>query len=145
MDYKKMAIDDLKRHENRIQSIEAITEKIKALEYEKLSLRGMSNSEPVQGGDLNRQETKLINIISEQGRLRNQLVAVQTHVERLDKALDNLSDKERTVLDRFYINPLRDHVELLCEELGYEKRQVYRIKDNALYNLTIALYGIEDL
>lgn len=140
MDYKKMAVDDLKKHEARKRSIISLKEKIQALESNKTSLGGMSDCEPVQTSG-NKQEEKLINIISEQGRLKHQLQTVILLVRRMDRGLSNLNDFEYKALDRFYINPVKNCVDCLCEELGYEKAHIYRVKDKALYDLTIELYG----
>lgn len=144
MDFKDVAIDDLRKHEQRKQSITSLKEKIQALEYNKMALGGISDSTPVQTSG-NKQETKLINIICEQGKLNNQLQAVIKYVDRLERALNSIGEKERKVLEIMYINPQKDYIGRLQTELGYEKTHIYRIKDKALYDLTISLYGIEDL
>jgi len=145
MIYKTMAIEDLKLHEKRKMSIQNLREKIEALECEKSSLRGTSDSVPVMGGDINRQETKIVNAISEQERLRIQLQSVAKHVNRVERALNSLTENERLVLDRFYINGQKDCIARLQNDLGYEKAHIYRVKDKALYDFTIALYGICEL
>ena len=59
--------------------------------------------------------------------------------------LEVLTDDERKVLDRFYINPARGNVDRLCEEFGIEKSQVYARKDSALHHFTICLYGCAEI
>jgi ArpU family phage transcriptional regulator len=58
-------------------------------------------------------------------------------------ALESLPAKERQVLDRFYINRESGHVDRLCEELGYETSNVYRMKNRALGHFAEVLYGSE--
>lgn len=145
MDYKDMVIEDLRGHNKRKQSLDSMKLKLEALECEKTSLGGMSDSEPVQNSDINRQEEKWVNIISEQGRLNNQIRSTELRVHMLDNGLAMLDDAQYKVLDRLYINPIKKPIECLCEELDYEKAHIYRIKDKALYNLTLCIYGGVDL
>lgn len=145
MDYKDMVIEDLRGHNKRKQSLDSMKLKLEALECEKTSLGGMSDSEPVQNSDINRQEEKWVNIISEQGRLNNQIRSTELRVRMLDNGLAMLDDAQYKILDRLYINPIKKPIECLCEELDYEKAHIYRIKDKALYSLTLCMYGGIDL
>jgi len=140
-----MVIEDLRGHNKRKQSLDSMKLKLEALECEKTSLGGMSDSEPVQNSDINRQEEKWVNIISEQGRINNQIRSTELRVHMLDNGLAMLDDTQYKVLDRLYINPIKKPIECLCEELDYEKAHIYRIKDKALYNLTLCIYGGVDL
>ena len=63
-------------------------------------------------------------------------------LDLIERGLASLDKTERLVLDRFYIDRPKNHVERLMEELNYEKTRVYEIKDQALYKFTIAMYGI---
>ena len=63
-------------------------------------------------------------------------------VETVDNALSALSDDERLILDRFYINREKDSVGLLCEELCLERSRVYQLKDKAVRHFTLILYGV---
>ena len=58
---------------------------------------------------------------------------------------DTLTEDERVVLDKFYINRPTRHIDRLCDELHCEKSTVYRLKDSGLKKFTIAMYGILDL
>jgi len=140
-----MVIEDLRGHNKRKQSLDSMKLKLEALECEKTSLGGMSDSEPVQNSDINRQEEKWVNIISEQGRINNQIRSTELRVHMLDNGLAMLDDTQYKVLDRIYINTIKKPIECLCEELDYEKAHIYRIKDKALYNLTLCIYGGVDL
>lgn len=145
MIYKTMAMEDLKLHGKRIISVQNLRDEIEALECEKISAKGISDSTPVMGGDINKQDSKLVDIISLQKRLGMQLAAVERHVNRVERALGALTRDERKVIERFYLDPQNYSMKRLQEELMYEKSKIYEIKDDALYNFTIALYGITDL
>lgn len=143
MDYSyiNMTIDDLKSHEARKTSLINLNDEMMALELDKTSLGGSSNSEAVQNSNFNKQETRLINIISKQGNLKLQIESTELRIRRVDRALKTLNKTELRVLQLFYVTPQKDCVERLRNELNYEKSTVYNVKDNALKHLTIALYG----
>ena len=71
--------------------------------------------------------------------LRREEIAVW--VALVEGALDGLDEEERLILDRFYIRPVRDRVDWLCQELGCEQAAVYRRKDKALRHFATVLYG----
>ena len=60
----------------------------------------------------------------------------------MDGALSALTDQERLVLRRMYMEPGRGNLDKLCEELELEKSMVYRRREGALARFTQALYGI---
>lgn len=145
VDWKKVAIEDLRKYPYLKKSLLHIPQRIDVLEeYTKTVKGGMSGSEPVSGGT-STSEDRLINNICERERLEHNYKAVAGLVEMIEEGLDILSRTERLVLERFYINRTQGHVERLCDELGYEQRQIYNIKDNALYKFTTAMYGLIDL
>ena len=59
-------------------------------------------------------------------------------------ALETLSREEQLVLQQFYIQRERGHMDRLCRELGVEEASVYRLKNRALEKFTMALYGPEE-
>ena len=81
----------------------------------------------------------------ERERLAANYKAVSKLVRQIEIALSLLGEDEQLALERFYIHRQEQHVERLCEELGYEKSRVYELKDRALRRFTIAMYGILDL
>ena len=144
MNWQKEAINDLKSYQARKLSITNMQHRIKELEQTVIKLGSISSDVPVQGG-LSKQEDALINNIAERDRLNQNIDAVQCLLDIIDNGLSVLTDEERLVLDRFYINRIFQHIEKLCEELHCEKSRIYAIKDKALYKFTIAMYGVVDL
>lgn len=143
MNWKKEAENDLRNYNRRKESLESMHERAQALKYQREAIKAVSDCAPVQGGNIP-QDEKQVNLICEQERLKFNLEAAQILVNNTEKGLTGLDDTERMVLDRFYISPIKNHVESLMVELNYEKSQIYRIKDSALYKFTVALYGITD-
>lgn len=144
MNWKKEAEHDLRSYTRRVESLTNAREKIQALKDQMLSVRaGISDSTPVQGGG-NRSQESMINCIAEIERLELTIKATSRLVALVEKGLTGLSDDERLVLDLFYINRTRGHVEQLMEILNLEQAQIYRVKDAALYKFTTTIYGIID-
>lgn len=89
-------------------------------------------------------EDSLINNIVERERLYWTMEATRRLVEMTERGLSGLTEQQRTVLDKFYIDRPANHIDWLSEYLNVEQAQVYRTKDSALYQFTIAMYGLMD-
>lgn len=144
MNFQQEAIQDLKTYPQRLKARDNLKERIFILNERYISLRGVSISEPVKGG-MSRQEEKMLDNIAERERLGFSLKVVEALIELTEKGLVALDQKERRVLDGFYINPIDNHVVKLCEELNIEKSSLYRLKDTALKKFTRSEYGIVEL
>ena len=146
VNWEKVAIDDLRKYEKMRHSLVSIREKQAALDLQSGVIRSsFRDSEPVSGSGSSGAEDRLISNIVERERLDGNYQAVEKLVAQIDAALAMLDDQERLVLERFYINRCPNHVERLCEELGCERSQVYRAKDEALRCFTISMYGLINL
>ena len=86
----------------------------------------------------------MLDNIVERERLKLVYHADRRLVRLIDRGLSALSKEERLVIDLFYIDRPRDYIEELIKRLGYERAQIYRIKDNALYKFTVNMYGITE-
>lgn len=141
MDWKHEAIEKLKEYSAKKNSLESIPVEIKRLESAMQSIRSAtSDGSPVKGGGNGREDMYLSNIVHRE-ELERSLEQAQMWVDIVDAGLEILSEEERLILSRFYINPAKGNVDMLCEELGIEKPSVYRRKDAALRHFTICLYG----
>lgn len=144
MDWKREAADELRNYQNRKLAITNISEQIKDLAMEITSIRSASaDGSPVAGGS-NGRDDALINNILKRERLEEAQRLTENRVRRVGRALNQLSEQDRCVLQRFYITPYIGGVEQLCRELAIEKPTVYRWKDRALRNFTIIMYGITE-
>ena len=144
MNWKAEAVRDLKCYTQRKSSIENIKERIKMLEEQYVSLRGVSTSEPVMGG-LSKQEEKMLDNISERERLKFSLKIAEELNGLTEKGLKSLNEREKKVIEGFYILECHNHVETLCQKMNIEKSTLYRIKDEALRKFTLSMYGVVEI
>lgn len=141
MNWKFEVIDSLKMYELKREALRNIPEEIRSLEVAAQSIRSATaDGTPVQGGGSGREDRLLSNIVKRQ-LLEQNLREVKAWVDRMDKSMAKLSDEERLILDRFYINQYTGSVSRLCEELCLEKSAVYDRKEKALRHLTVIMYG----
>lgn len=143
MDWKKEAKDELRNYERLKMSLQNIKDRIQSIEEQKFSLKSSSDDTPVQGGG-SKHEDKILNLIVEEERLKHTYKANKLRVSLVEKGLDALNDIERTVITEFAKNRPGVAVELIADKTGYERAQIYRIYDSALYKFTIAEYGISE-
>jgi len=141
LNWKYEAMEKLKSYNAKKQALRSIPEEIARLESEMQSIRSAtSDGTPVSGGGSGREDRYLSNIVHRE-ELSRSLEQAKVWVSLVDAGLAILSQEERLVLDRFYINPARGNVDRLCGEMGIEKPTVYRRKDEALWHFTLCLYG----
>lgn len=144
MNWQKEAVSELRKYKARRQSLDSMAERRAALEDAFRGIRSAAaDAAPVQGG-ANRMEDSLINNIVERERLYWTIEATRWLVELTERGLAGLDERQRTVLEKFYIDRPPDHVDWLSEHLCYEKSRVYQLKDEALYQFTVAMYGLTD-
>lgn len=144
MNWKAEAAKDLKTYPQRKAAVQNIKEKIKILEEQMVSLKGISADEPVMGG-LSKHEERLLNNITERERLSFSLKIAEELIDLTEKGLATLEERERQVLEGFYMQRAVNHVEALCEKMHIEKSTLYRIKDEALRKFTVAMYGTVEI
>lgn len=145
MDWKRAAIEDLKLYHRRRDSLNNLKDRIQALKEHYLSVKCSlgSDAAPVKNGS-SKIEDRMLNNIVERERLTHTYKATRRLVELTERGLKGLDDKERLVIERFFVTKERNHVERLMDELHVEKSHVYRLKDRALYNFTVTMYGLID-
>lgn len=140
------SIQRLRDYEDRKRAINNLTEQINSLEDKFTAIRAATtDSTPVQGGNENRREQMLIHNIATREELKNNLEIIKQEIDITEKGLDVLTETERLILTRFYINRSKGYVERLCDELFISKTELYRQKDEALKRFTMVCYGIVEL
>jgi ArpU family phage transcriptional regulator len=144
LDWKKEAIEDLRKYTAQKESLKNIPARISAIEERLYKVKGTTLSAvPTHGGG-SHYEDRMLDSIVEIERLKMTHAATRRLIAVVEKGLAGLTDTERVVLDRFYIRPVQGNVELLMQELGYEKTKIYSLKDQALYRYTFTMYGLCD-
>ena len=144
MNWKENAIRDLQDYSKRLTALENLKERHAALQAEILGLKAVrTEEEPVHGG-LSDAGDRLLNKITERDRLRWTYEATQGLVTTVERALQGLTKEQQLILTRWYVQGGPHAVPDLCSRLGYEKAHIYRLRDRALREFTVRLYGIED-
>lgn len=142
MNWKSEAANDLTTYSRKKESLENMREQMATLKYQYTSVKGMpTDTTPVMGGGSRIEDRMLDNIVKRQ-RTKIAYVTTQKIVTLIERGLAGLSVNERLILERFYIYRTKDCIERLCNELGYEQAQIYRLRNEALYKFTISMYGI---
>lgn len=140
------SIQRLRDYEDRKIAVDNLAEQINSLEDKFTAIRAATtDSTPVQGGNENRREQMLIHNISTREELKNNLDIIKREIEITEKGLAVLTETERLILTRFYINRSKGYIERLCDELFISKTELYRQKDEALKRFTMVCYGIVEL
>lgn len=140
MNWKKEAANDLRTYLQRKESLKNTQERIKALEEQFVSLKGISTDTPVMGG-MSRQEEKMLDNISERERLQASLNIAKKLVELTEKGLSVLDERERQIINGFYFEKTENNVERMCATFHLEKTRLYELREIALKKITIAMYG----
>lgn len=138
MNWKQEAIEKLKNYEGKRTALENIPEEIYRLELALSGLPKAAGGESISQVEDKEQHT--CNLVCRE-ELKRALKQARIWVKTVDRALATLSEEERLVLRRVYICQEKGNVDRLCEELHLEKASVYRRRDAALRQFTIALYG----
>ena len=141
MNWKKEAVDRLKKFALMHKSLSNIPKEIKRLETEACSIRrARTDATPLRGGGNRREEAMLNNLVRRQ-KLQWSLEQAKLWVKATADALSVLPAEEKLILQRCFLYPEKGGVEQLCRELGVEQSSIYRKRDTALLNFTLALYG----
>lgn len=143
MNWKDEAKREIRNYKALKQSIPNIKERILSIQAQKTSLQSSSDSTPVQNGG-NKYEDRLLDLIVLEKRLRLTLKADQIRIDLIERGLSALTETERDMLLEFADNRPSEAVEILRDRTGYERAQIYRLYDHALYRFTLAEYGIPE-
>lgn len=135
MDWKLCAVDDLRNYNQM---------KIGILNsQDKLRMVRTSAKDVVLPVGSRRLDTRVINSLVETERLQENIKRAKKLVSLIDRGLASLTDEERCILEKFYMSGTPRTVTAISDELGYESRSIYRIREKALEKFTLAMYGVE--
>lgn len=144
MNWKNEALDKLKRLAVMRNALGTIPEELERLELEAQGLRSSGDMKLKVAGNGKREDALLTNLMQRQ-ELQNVLLYTQSWVAGVEGALDMLEPEERLVLERMFIYPRKGRsIDGLCTELSVEPSSVYRKRDRALRQFTLAMYGCEE-
>lgn len=133
MNYRIVAIEDLRRYYDLCAGAEAATERIAKLSEQ-------SGRREVAGN-----ENALIDNIVERDRLRWNIESTKPIREGVTHALHALEEEDQLLLQKFYLEGERAPVSELSIQLHCAPHEVFQRRDRALRRLTLRMYGIEEL
>lgn len=140
------SIERLKDYNNKKEAVENLTEQIMILKENFTAIRSATtDGTPIKGGNSNRREEMLIKNIAMREELKNNLKIAKHEIAITEKGLASLTETEKKILTRFYIQRSKGYVERLCDELFVSKTELYRQKEEALKKFTTVCYGIVEL
>lgn len=139
MNWKAEAMDRLRQYDAARCALESLAGEIRRIEGLLCSPGTVRTDVPVKSKGS--QEDWRINQLVSLQQLRQRREQTEQWVKTTDTALSALTPEEKLVLHRLYIQPQRNNVDRLCQELDTERSSVYRKRDAALYRFTLALYG----
>ena len=140
------SIQRLRDYEDRKAAVDSLTAQIKLSEEKITAIKAAAtDGTAVQGGSDNRREEMLIHNIANCEELKNNLEIAKHEIAITEKGLTSLTEEERRILTRFYVNRSKGYVERLCDELFISKTELYRQKEEALKKFTMVCYGIVEL
>ncbi len=141
MDYVREAIESLKEYNTLIVAEKNLTEQITAFLLERDNIKATVMSF-APGKSSNEPDDKLANNIFQRRVLSKNLRLTKKRMECMDRAFATLTDEEGQVLNRMFVTGGKNSVEDLKDQLGYERSQIYNIKNEAIKKFAKALYGI---
>lgn len=145
MKWATISVQRLRDYDKRKLALENIPAQIKILEDQMPALKASATDKIIVQGTANRREDTLIDNIAEREELKNNYSIAKREVDLIERALKAIGNEGRRILELFYINRPYDYIEKLCDELCVERSRVYTLKDKALRDFTLALYGIVEI
>ena len=125
----------------RKHQLEILPERISAVQSMRTAIRSASaESNMVKGGGNVRQERDTAAIV-EIDRLKAELDVAKKEIKAIDMILATLTETERRCVYLMDLNRQQGAIDLLCQELGYEKSAVYDVYNTALDKIYRLYWG----
>ncbi len=137
MDWKIYAIKDLRRYKFIKLGIINSKERLAIIDAE------IKTSLHINTKRCARKKTELMAATIEANNLRQSISSAERKTKLLERALDSLTELERNILAKFYMDNNPKPASVLSDELGFSVRSLYRARDEALEKFTLAMYGID--
>lgn len=135
MDWKICAAEDLRRYNTMKIGILNARDKLRLLDVSKKRIA----SSVQKGKSL---DARIVDSLVEAERLETSIKLSENLCALIERGLSALTDKERKILEDFYMRGTPKSALQLTYELGGSTRSIYRVRDNALEKFTLAMYGV---
>ena len=142
MNWISESISDLRLYGQRKRFLESVDSQLIWLENDFAALKGCTtDSEAVEGG-ASKSEDYLLNNIVKRDKLRQNKELAEKFVQTIERTLYLLPRQQQEILTEFFIDRSKGHIERLMDKYHIERSHVYRLKDEALHNFTVLMYGV---
>ncbi|MDR2091584.1 MAG: hypothetical protein LBP62_08070 [Clostridiales bacterium] len=141
MEWSKVAIEDLKKYGQIKASISHLEKRI--LDLKEIEEAAMNYAKTADG-DVKEAADALTDAAVERARLEMLVCVNKKLVWKIEDGLNKLNAHEKKILTEFYTDRKQGHVRRISDSLKYEKSEIYRQKDEALYKFVCGMYGILD-
>jgi DNA-directed RNA polymerase specialized sigma subunit len=142
MDFRRRAIDDLRRYETLRAGRQSCQYRLEELEQRMTTLPAYTATSPVVGSGSNRTEETWVNIIDAITDERERLSDADKQLRAIEGALNAIGERDRKVLLACYASRHRRSMEDIAEVMGVEVRTLYRWREQALIEFTRARYAV---
>lgn len=140
--WEKLMVERLRTIEIKKKAYASTLEQLERLNDRAYQMKGpVTDSTPVSGGALNREEERRLNNIALREEIDLNLDTLAIDIDLHNKTWRELTKQEQTVLTYFYIDRPPNYIDQLVNLLHFERSTIYNIKDEALYKLTMLTYG----
>ena len=145
LDKRNAAINALKDYEGMNYIIQTAPSEIAATQECMTGIGGLALSDMPKGShDPHAAENRIVKAMDSISLLNERYRRAEEYVAWFLPAWQMLSEQERFVLSRFYMDDESkqvDSVGEICERFHIERTSAYKRKDRALSRLTLLLYG----
>jgi len=141
MDYRKLAIDELRNIEQLRAAEKVCRDRLLELNESLKSLKTSTpQSDPVKGGG-NKVEERWLNLIASKTDEERRLKSIQRRLRRFNTAWAVLSERDQAVLTEFYITGGKTPAERIATKEHCDVRTAYRWRDEAIICFARAFFG----
>lgn len=138
-------IDRLRSYSARKKSIENITSEIERINAEMTRIQSSVKDEPPVSGGENHTEDRLVNLIMAKMEYEAIRAETESWVADMDKAIEELTDGERHIVELLYLHPVPGAYEQLCNDFDIcDRATIYRRRNRILRHLTLTFYGVTE-
>ncbi len=141
MDYRVLAQEELKSLPMLASASANTAIELEEVKIKLRSVKNRNNSHAESHKGASAGDERMLALKSQKDELQLRLRETRLRLNRIDRALDVLSDEERRLLTECYV--IRENTpEDIMEVIGVEKSSFYRMRGEALERFTRAMFGV---
>ena len=144
MDYKEYSKDLLGRKNNLVSAYSSIKSELEYLEEQKTTCKTASLNCKSEA-ERSVYDERFINILADLEDCRFRRSVVERELRKIEKGMMGLSDYQKEIIEKFFIENDSTAAEELMERWFKERSSLYRDRNRALEQFTRSVYGVLQL